>query len=91
MSNAHQVVINHVGEIISWKAIRFQQHLVIQLGMVDADFTIDVVKKTAHTRVRNSLPYNRQNALVKVCLDFFRGEVATWIPVTLHALAGHLQ
>ena len=91
MGDTHQMIIDYVGKIIGWKAIGLQQYLVVQMGMVDADFTIDMVKKTADARFRDALPDDRQNPQFKFSFDFFIAQIAAWVAIALHALPGDFQ
>jgi hypothetical protein len=37
VADAHEVVVDHVGEVVGREAVRLEQHLVVDLGGVEAD------------------------------------------------------
>ena len=55
MGNCHQVVIYDVGKIVGREAVRFQEHLVIQLGVLNRDLPIDRVFKGGAALFRDAL------------------------------------
>ncbi len=38
VGDAHQMVVNHIGQMVGREAVRLDEHLVIDLGVVDCDF-----------------------------------------------------
>ncbi len=91
MRDRHQVIVDDVGKIVRWKTIRFQKHLVVQLIVVNGDLTIDMIIITAHTRIGDALPDDRDNAFVEFRLDLCGGQVSAGVAIALHAFASHFQ
>ena len=67
MADFHQVIIDHMRQMVGWKAIRFQQHCICLNYIVELDITgadrgcFDVDRKTAglHRPVDDQLAARR--------------------------------
>ena len=73
MRDPHQMIVYHVGEIVSRETIRLDQYHVVQLRVVYGDISIDVVMECGRSLCRIVLTDDKGLACCKVCLDFLFG------------------
>ncbi len=85
MRNFHQVVVHHVGKIVGGEAIGFEQHLVIELFVLNGDVPIDMIIITADAFQRNALAHDRHQSFREAGCHLLRSQVAAWVAVAFHA------
>ena len=89
--NFHQVVIDHIGEVVRGEAVRFEQYLVVELFILDRDMSIYVVIKTADTFQRDALAHHGHQALSKPGFHFLNAQIPARVAVAFHAFVTGFQ
>ena len=69
MRDFHQVIIHHIGKVICWKAVRFEQHLVVQLGVINADPTVNMVFEAGAAAFGDALAHDGPEPLAQPLPD----------------------
>ena len=90
MGNAHQVVIYHVGKVIGRHAIRLDQNLVIQFGIIDLNVTVHHIVKAGHTLGRDLLADDIGHTGSQLGVDLLLRQVTAVAVVMAHFAVGFL-
>jgi len=89
--NFHQMVVDHIGEVVRGEAVRFEQYLVVELFILDRNMSIYVVIKTADTFQRDALAHHGHQALSKPGFHFLCIQVAAGVAIAFHAFIAGFQ
>lgn len=73
MGDLHQVVVNHIGQVIGREAVRFEQDQVVQLRAVVGDLAANQVVEYHNAVVRDLEPDNVRSVGCQKCLHLCFG------------------
>ena len=82
MCNAHSVVVDHVCEVVGRHSVGLEQHLVVQVGILDRDIAVYLIVERGGTLVRDLLADNAGFARVVALLSLCGVEVAAGAAVS---------
>ncbi len=75
MGDAHGVVVDDVGKVIGGQAVGLDEHVVVQLGAIHRDVTVEHVVEGRFTGFGDVLADDIGHARVELCLNLFQRQV----------------
>ena len=89
MGNAHQMVIDDIGKVIGWISIGFNEDHIVQLRVIYADISINIIMESGGSFRRVILADNIWNTRCQFFLDLFFGKMETMLIINHDLLTGH--
>ena len=96
MCDAHQVIVNYIGEVVGRHAVALQQDLVVKCLVLHGDLAINQIVESGGSFMRHLLTNHVWLALGQVFLHFLSAQVAAvadalkWVLLGLFVLSGIL-
>ena len=87
MGNAHQMVIDHVGEVVGRITVGLDQDHVVEFLIFDRDISVELIRKGGRSLLRIVLTDNKRFALCEVFFDLFFRQMQAVLVVNVDLLA----
>ena len=87
VSNLLQMIVHHIGEIVGWEAVGFNQNHVVQLRVVHADVSVNLVVERGRSLCRIVLADNERLSCRQVRLYLLLGQVQAVLVIGHNLLA----
>ncbi len=88
MRDPHQVIIHHIGKVVSRITIRFNQDHIIQLTVIHRDITVNIIVESSRPFSRIVLSDHIRNAFRKLCVHFLFRKLQTMLIIYIDFLPG---
>ena len=89
MGDAHQMVVHHIGEIVGWIAVGFDQDHIVELRVLHRDIPVDLIMKNCLPVCGIVLPDHIGNSRRKLLLHFLSAQGKAVLVIDVDLLARH--
>ena len=87
MRDLLQVIVHHIGEIVGWESVGFNENHIVQLRVVHADISVDLVVERGRSLCRIVLADNKRLSCRQVGLYLLLGQVQAVLVIGHNLLA----